>query len=55
MSFEEGEYGDIVNGIQRKFTCPVFPDCRSMFDDEREALRHFLDEHNYSDLESRDS
>lgn len=55
MSFEEGEYGDIVNRIQKKHTCPCFPDCRMMFDKEREALQHFKDEHDYSELESTDS
>jgi hypothetical protein len=55
MGFEEGEYGDIVNGIQRKFTCPVFPVCRSMFDSEKEAFQHFLDEHDYSELDKTDA
>ena len=51
MGFEEGEYGDVVNSIQRKHTCPCFPDCRMMFDEEREALQHFIDEHSYSEIQ----
>jgi len=55
MGFEQGEYGKILNSIQRKHTCPCFPNCRSMFDKEKEALQHFQDEHDYSELESADS
>lgn len=55
MSFEKGEYGEVLNRIQKKFSCPVFPNCRSMFDSEKEALQHFLDEHDYSELERTDS
>jgi len=45
---ERGEYGKLLNSIEKKFVCSV---CRKTFDTDGEVMEHFVDEHELSDLD----